>query len=138
MFFSPSQNRFYQPEWKYDYVAAGDWPEDLTEVTDAVFSEFTSYKAGYVRGVVDGMPAWIDAPALTKKQLTNSAEQKKSALLAVAKSTISLWQTELMLGAISDGDKSSLTEWMAYIKALQAVDISEPESITWPDAPTTG
>ncbi len=115
----------------------------MVEVTDSVFSEFTSYKAGYVRGVVDGMPAWIDAPALTKKQLVNSAEQKKSALLAAAKSRISLWQTELLLGTISDDDKASLTEWVAYIKELQALDLSSVtdedsyNAIVWPDAPTS-
>ncbi|HDU2925744.1 TPA: tail fiber assembly protein, partial [Klebsiella pneumoniae] len=50
--------------------------------------------------------------------------------------TISVWQTELLLGTISDDDKASLTEWMAYIKALQVVDTSDPESITWPTEPT--
>ncbi|OVJ79263.1 tail fiber assembly protein [Klebsiella pneumoniae] len=53
-----------------------------------------------------------------------------------AKDTISVWQTELLLGTISDDDKASLTEWMAYIKALQVVDTSDPESITWPTEPT--
>ncbi|WP_201281834.1 tail fiber assembly protein, partial [Klebsiella pneumoniae] len=61
---------------------------------------------------------------------------KPSKLISFAKDTISVWQTELLLGTISDDDKASLTEWMAYIKALQVVDTSDPESITWPTEPT--
>jgi hypothetical protein len=50
-----------------------------------------------------------------------AAEQQKAALLAEAQTTISLWQTELQLGIISDEDKASLIAWMNYIKAVQAV-----------------
>ncbi|SQY55137.1 tail fiber assembly protein [Escherichia coli] len=141
MYFSPSLNRFYQPEWEQDYVAAGDWPSDLTEVTDAVFTEFTEYRAGYVRGVVDGNPAWVEASPLTIAQQISIAVQKKAELLATAKSTISLWQTELLLGAISDDDKASLMEWVGYIKKLQALDFSNIadadgyDGIPWPEKP---
>lgn len=64
-----------------------------------------------------------------------AAEQQKAALLLEAQTTISLWQTELQLGIISDEDKASLIAWMKYIKALQAVDISTAPGITWPTPP---
>lgn len=64
-----------------------------------------------------------------------AAEQQKAALLAEAQTTISLWQTELQLGIISDEDKASLIAWMKYIKAVQAVDTSKAPDITWPDKP---
>ncbi|SUG36002.1 Caudovirales tail fiber assembly protein [Salmonella enterica subsp. arizonae] len=34
-------------------------------------------------------------------------------------------RTELALGEISDDDKVSLTQWMAYIRKLKALDLSE-------------
>ncbi|AEX53116.1 phage tail fiber assembly protein [Rahnella aquatilis CIP 78.65 = ATCC 33071] len=64
-----------------------------------------------------------------------AAEQQKAALLTEAQATISLWQTELQLGVISDGDKASLIAWMNYIKAVQAVDTSAAPDIIWPKQP---
>ncbi|GAB2928081.1 tail fiber assembly protein [Hafnia psychrotolerans] len=61
-----------------------------------------------------------------------AAEQQKAALLAEAQATISLWQTELQLGIISEDDKASLIAWMNYIKAVQAVDTSTAPDINWP------
>lgn len=64
-----------------------------------------------------------------------AAEQQKAALLVEAQATISLWQTELQLGIISDEDKASLIAWMNYIKAVQAVDTSAAPDINWPEKP---
>lgn len=64
-----------------------------------------------------------------------AAEQQKSAFLAEAQVTISLWQTELQLGIISDEDKASLILWLTYIKELQAVTPDAAPSIEWPTPP---
>ncbi|WP_210461665.1 tail fiber assembly protein [Pantoea ananatis] len=64
------------------------------------------------------------------------AASKKSGLLSEAQQNISLWQTELLLGMISDDDKASLTNWVVYIKALKAVDTSKAPSIEWPSRPS--
>lgn len=63
------------------------------------------------------------------------AEQTKQNLLATARSTISIWQTELQLGSISEEDKSQLIAWLAYIKAVQAIDTSTAPEINWPVPP---
>ncbi|HAS1205258.1 TPA: tail fiber assembly protein [Enterobacter cloacae] len=67
----------------------------------------------------------------------DAAEQQKAALLLEAQATISLWQTELQLGIISDEDKASLIAWMNYIKALIAVNVSTAPVITWPTPPAS-
>ncbi|HFV5398481.1 TPA: tail fiber assembly protein [Escherichia coli] len=78
---------------------------------------------------------WVtDADAQKSGQMLE-AEQQKSAFLAEAQSTISLWQTELQLGIISDDDKASLIAWMKYIQALNAVDTSTAPDIEWPVKP---
>ncbi|HBL9019006.1 TPA: tail fiber assembly protein [Enterobacter hormaechei] len=64
-----------------------------------------------------------------------AAEQMKSELLAEAQSTISIWQTELQLGVISEGDKASLVQWLAYIKLLKAVDTSIAPNLNLPIPP---
>jgi len=78
--------------------------------------------------------AVIEKP-LSHNEIVTQADLKKSSLLDEARSTISLWQTELQLGIISDDDKASLIAWMNYIKAVQAVDTSKAPDITWPEQP---
>ena len=78
---------------------------------------------------------WVTDKYAQKSGQVLEAEQQKSALLAEAQSTISLWQTELQLGIISDDDKASLIAWMKYIQALNAVDTSTAPDIGWPVKP---
>ncbi|EFK3667137.1 tail fiber assembly protein [Escherichia coli] len=79
--------------------------------------------------------AWVTDEDAQKSGQVMEAQQKKAALLAEAQSTISLWQTELQLGIISDEDKASLIAWMKYIQALNAVDTSTAPDIDWPVKP---
>ncbi|MFP1807910.1 tail fiber assembly protein [Lonsdalea quercina] len=76
----------------------------------------------------------IDEDALKRRHIQD-AEQKQTTLLAAAKSAINLWQTELLLGLISDEDKARLIAWMKYIQTLQSIDTSTAPDITWPDEP---
>ena len=78
---------------------------------------------------------WVTDTKAQHAADVEAAEQQKAALLAEAQTTISLWQTELQLGIISDEDKASLIAWMKYIKAVQVVDTSKAPYITWPDKP---
>lgn len=63
------------------------------------------------------------------------AKGKKLELLSEAQKKINFWQTELLLGMISDEDKSQLTEWVKYIKSVQALDINSAPAIQWPESP---
>ncbi|MCJ7926316.1 MAG: tail fiber assembly protein [Pantoea vagans] len=45
------------------------------------------------------------------------------------------WQTQLLLGIITDADKALLTSWMKYIQAVQAADITNAPDISWPEKP---
>lgn len=78
---------------------------------------------------------WVTDENAQKKGQIREAERHKSALLTEAKSIISLWQTELQLGIISDDDKARLIVWMKYIQALNAVDTSTAPDIEWPVKP---
>lgn len=62
-------------------------------------------------------------------------EYKKQSLITEANQKTQLWQTQLMLGIITDEDKASLTEWMLYVQKVQAVDTSTAPDIIWPEKP---
>lgn len=137
MFYSPKNNAFYPSEFKDDYVFAGSWPEDGIEVENSVFIKFSSGPpTGKVRiAGEDNLPSWGDIPAPTNHQLITQAKAKQEDLISSAKQVISIWQSELLMSEISDNDRASLKLWIAYIKALQALDLSTPDNIGWPSEP---
>ncbi|MBU5924833.1 tail fiber assembly protein [Enterobacter sichuanensis] len=101
----------------------GDYPEGTT--TLAPSTPYDTWNGS----------EWVTDTEAQQAADVEAAEQKKSALLLEAQATISLWQTELQLGIISDEDKASLIAWMNYIKDVQAVDTSKASDIIWPDKP---
>lgn len=101
----------------------GDYPEGTTTLAPS-----TPYDAWNGN-------EWVTDTKAQHAADVEAAEQQKAALLAEAQTTISLWQTELQLGIISDEDKASLIAWMNYIKVVQAVDTSKAPKITWPVKP---
>lgn len=75
---------------------------------------------------------WVkdeDAERLAQ-QAEAAAKQKQ--LIDSARAYIGEWQSELMLGSISDENKAKLQQWLDYIQALKVVDLASPE---WPVPP---
>lgn len=101
----------------------GDYPEGTT--TLAPSTPYDTWNGS----------EWVTDTEAQQAAEVEAVEQQKATLLIEAQATISLWQTELQLGIISDEDKASLIAWMNYIKAVQAVDTSKAPDITWPDKP---
>ncbi|WAT03693.1 tail fiber assembly protein [Rouxiella badensis] len=108
------------------------------------------YPAGLSVVEVDELPEGIDNDSLgewvfdgenvvarsyTSAELQEQASKTQTKLLASANSTISIWQTELLLGTINDRDRAQLVEWVTYIKALKSVNVTTAPDIEWPTAP---
>lgn len=135
--YSAATNAFYPWTLKDDYLKEDVWPESGVDVDEGVFEVFSGVPPdGKIRSNdKKGYPCWIDIPPLTEAQLIAQVEAKRSELLFSAKEHISLWQTELQLGIISDDDKASLITWMKYIQSLNEVDTSTAPNIEWPVKP---
>ncbi|MBY4887686.1 tail fiber assembly protein [Pantoea sp. DY-15] len=98
---------------------------------DFVWIDVTKTKPAPVYGwVFDGNK--FTEPAV---DYVSQAEQEKNQKLSVAESTISLWQTKLLLGRISDTEKDSLNKWLDYIEAIMSINTSKAPKIEWPDSP---
>ncbi|MGV6478763.1 tail fiber assembly protein [Pantoea agglomerans] len=69
------------------------------------------------------------------------AESMRQSLLIEAGDVTTDWRTELQLGILSDEDKSTLIEWMGYIKSVKKIDLSLVEDeatfdkVAWPKKP---
>ncbi|ECS5801708.1 TPA: tail fiber assembly protein [Escherichia coli] len=101
----------------------GDYPADTTPLAPA-----TAWDKW------DGEKWVTDADAQQAADVKSAARQK-SALISEANAVTQAWQTQLLLGIITDADKVTLTKWMKYIQAVQAVDVSESPEISWPSPP---
>ncbi|EKZ5664204.1 tail fiber assembly protein [Klebsiella aerogenes] len=108
----------------FTIASIGEYPKNTTTLAPC-----TPYDAWNGR-------EWVTDSKAQHVGEVEAAERQQEALISTAKSKISLWQTELLLGIITDDDKVSLMEWVTYIKELQAIDTSMPENIKWPEPPT--
>lgn len=101
----------------------GDYPEGTTALAPAT-----------VFDVWNG-EAWETDAQAQQAAAVSAAQAEKSARISEANSVTQAWQTQLLLGIITDADKATLTKWMQYIQAVQAVDVSAAADINWPVKP---
>lgn len=86
---------------------------------------------------------WVfNGEAIVPRVLSSDEQVAKATvyrdnLIAVARRTMTEWQTDLALGDISDEDMALLRAWNTYVKALKALDLSTAPDIEWPAEPAT-
>ncbi|MDC9598995.1 tail fiber assembly protein [Xenorhabdus anantnagensis] len=137
-YYSAKNNAFYPYELKKDYINAGSWPDDVIEVDESIFSDFSGNMPpkGKVRiAGDDGLPAWADIPPPTQEELCQHAEVKKIKLMEYAKDIISPLQDAVDLGINTNAEKSALIEWRKYRVILNRIDCNVAPDIEWPVQP---
>jgi len=101
----------------------GDYPNGTTVLKPA--TEFDVWNG----------EAWVTDEITQQAAAVSSAKDEKSARIAEANAFTQAWQTQLLLGIITDDDKALLTKWMQYIQAVQVIDESDVPNINWPAKP---
>ncbi|WP_249977610.1 tail fiber assembly protein [Vreelandella olivaria] len=79
MLYSATENGFYPEEFKTSYVTAGNWPNDLIEITPDEWETFQSLPPeGHELGSdPEGRPKWVPLPP---ENLRDLAERKRREL----------------------------------------------------------
>ncbi|HBD1051973.1 TPA: tail fiber assembly protein [Escherichia coli] len=116
--------------------ASVEIPDDAVELDEETYN--TLMDGNHEEGMeidFSSFPPTLVKAVPTTDQLIEIAEQQKAQKLSDAQSKISLWQTELQLGIISDEDKANLIDWINYIKQLQVMDTSLAPNVDWPVEP---
>lgn len=135
VYYSPSNNAFYEEEHKEKYTDAGSWPDDLNPVTEDVFCEFGGNPPdGKTRAPGgDGFPVWVDVP----QDFIAIAEAEKQQRIDEANTWINgqQWPSKLVLGRLSEDETAQFNEWLDYLDAVSAVDTSTAPDIEWPTPP---
>ncbi|WP_413493885.1 tail fiber assembly protein [Morganella psychrotolerans] len=135
-FFSPSTVSFYPEAMLDDYRDAGTLPDDLVNVENNVFAEFSGTPPdGKVRGVLKGKPAWVNMPPPTPEQMIAAAEIQKQRLLSRATTVIAPLQDAVDLDMATPEEEALLKEWKKYRVMLNRVDTSPGADVIWPMPP---
>lgn len=101
----------------------GDYPAGTTLLApETVFDKWDGEK-------------WVTDADAKQAAVVDDAARKKSTLISEANGVTQVWQTQLLLGIITDADKASLTAWMKYIQAVQSVEPADAPVIIWPQKP---
>ncbi|MFP1843068.1 tail fiber assembly protein [Lonsdalea quercina] len=109
--------------------------QPITLTTLGAYPENTTLLAPETEyDVWDGTNWVLDVAAKHEGEIAQ-AEQRRQTLLAEADTVTSDWRIALMLGDISDSDKTKLSAWMAYKSAVKAVDVSTAPDVSWPAQP---
>ncbi|RUT67199.1 hypothetical protein CKG00_13135 [Morganella morganii] len=118
-----------------DRINAPDFDSEKEQVPD-IFFEIDEKIKGMQKMTAKEVDAHINPP-VTKEQHIQQAETKKQALIAEANQKTQMWQTQLILGIITEEDKASLKEWMLHVQEVQAVDPSLGADVVWPTPPAS-
>lgn len=136
--YSANNNAFYPLELQGIYETSGTWPDDGVDVGYDVYLQFTaSPPEGKVRGVVDGMPAWVDIPAPTHEQQVEAAVRKKNSFRSEADAEIAWLQDAADVGIATDEETALLAAWKTYRVKLMRVDTTKAPGIEWPEVPSS-
>ncbi|EOI6873079.1 tail fiber assembly protein [Yersinia enterocolitica] len=118
------------------YEDAGWNLSDIIEIDDSVYIEFNGNPpVGKQRGVINGMPEWVDLPLPTTDELISSANAKKSQLKAIADSEIEWRQDAVDDKSANTKEITDLAAWRKYRVALMRIDTSKAPDIEWPVLP---
>lgn len=130
---SAKYNAFFPIEMLPAYQSSWDDLSDLIDIDDAVEAEFNGEPPeGKMRGVVDGMPAWVDVPLPTYEEKIADAEAMKLSLKDNADSEIAWRQDAVDAGIATDEETVALADWKKYRVLLMRVDTAKP---VWPTLP---
>ncbi|WP_431021977.1 tail fiber assembly protein [Erwinia rhapontici] len=82
---------------------------------------------------------WVDDP-VPERDYAAEANGQRRELLSLYSATTANWNTDLMLGDISDDDRAKLVAWRNWRKAVEAIDTStasEETPVEFPAPPAS-
>jgi len=127
--FSPKNNAFYPVALKESYEAAGSLPDDIIDVSDDIFVEFSGTPPeGKTRSVgADSMPCWEDLPVelLSKEEIKAQARRLRDYFIEAT--------DKMMVADYTISDIKLTDDQRDELSTVRSTFKSWPESNGWPD-----
>lgn len=107
--------------WKGDYRSYGFNPD--VWAGNVIPVEVPEDFSGGNKTYIPESQTWVTDP-VPDRDFVSEAIAQRAELLEIYSRTTYNWNTDLMLGDISDDDRASLVAWRNWRKAVEAVDTS--------------
>lgn len=137
--YSPLENAFYAVALKTSYEVSGTWPADAVEMADDISAVYMAEPPEEkIRAAGDdGYPVWINKPEPTQDELIDIASADKQQRIDQVNEYMNSkqWPGKAAIGRLKGDELSQYHRWLDYLDALEAVDTSAPQEISWPAAP---
>jgi len=135
--YSATKNAFYLMDDEKSYQLHGTWHEDIIQVSNKTWAEFSSSPPpGKVRGADEHkQPCWIDAPVATQEQTLMVIKEKRASLMEFAVSEISKLNIVRSVYELTEDESSALNLWEKYFSDLYRMNTGSPKGIIWPIMP---
>lgn len=140
-YYSASTNSFYPVFLKSEYEKAGSLPDDLREVTDETFNEFSQNKDGFYRASENGLPIWVEVPQPTQQEINEQKATENIAYLAAeserTEAEIKIYERMRDRNRADEDDLKMLEVLEDYSIDLKKVTKQQgwPLEVEWPIAP---
>ena len=130
--FSPTTLAFYPECDRKLYESRGTLPNDVVVVEEEVRNVYNfTPPAGRVLGVLNGYPAWVNPPELSKDEIISRNKFLAARLLTTANSEIAWLSAAQEFGNTAE-EEAKLLEWRKYVVAIKRMDYLKP---VWPKVP---
>lgn len=137
IYFSATENGFFDDAFRADYAAAGTWPADAIAISERWYQYLLNGQTKGKMIVVNsyGRPELADQPVPSTEALIAEAVNTKSTLLKKATESIAPLQDAVDLGMATEAEVALLREWKKYRVLLNRIDTSIVPDVEWPVAP---
>lgn len=130
-FYSAKENAFYDSE-----INVNGMPGDAINISDEEWLSLIEGGQGKILSAdKQGKPVRIDRPPLTKQELIEQADSKRTTLMKNTSVAILPLQDAEDLEIASEDESNLLKELKRYRVLLNRVDVSAAPDIEWPVAP---
>ncbi|HBA9795737.1 TPA: tail fiber assembly protein [Escherichia coli] len=135
IYYSSSENSFYDDSLRSDYDINGTWPDDVLEISERWYRYLLDKQSEgkTINPNEYGQPVVTEPELPTREELTKQAERQKSKLLAEAESIILPLERAVKLSMATDAEREMLELWARYSVHVSRVNTEKPE---WPDKPS--
>lgn len=137
--YSPLENAFYAVALKTSYEVSGTWPADAVEMTDDISAVYMAEPPEEkIRTAGDGgYPVWVNKPEPTQDELIDIASADKQQRIDQVNEFMNSkqWPGKAAIGRLKGDELSQYHRWLDYLDALEAVDTTAPQEISWPTPP---
>lgn len=135
--YSALKNAFYLLEDKDAYIENQLWSDDIIEISDELWGRFCGQPPDRKERGADseGMPCWVDAPAVSTEEQCVFDENEKEVRLEKAEREIYRLSVVKDVCGLSEDEEARLKNWKEHLVKIYRSVPERGKAVEWPSPP---